>query len=305
MLKLAARLFLLLGLNALLGLGILYGHRVTLPGYEPWESDSVLLRMPSAETFDLAFLGASHAYLFTRFEQNARITTQALDRSLFNMALPTGGGVRPARLYFEEFLSRGNRCDTLVYFLDPFVLFSTGANDAHKFVYFEPLELRFLARLLRDGYPKGQIATYVRSKFTADWLLQHPEPLKRHPRGLTTEDVDPERIAMRMRTLYLDGVRRANFDRYREEFLRIARGCREEGIQLVVIVPPTLLGPEPGAEMMDGWMAKIAPELGISFHDLSGALPEPALYYNLDHLNTAGVKRFMENFVRPILDEAG
>ena len=59
MLKLVVRLALLLGINAMLGLGVLYVHAASLPAYAPWESDSILLRMPDDEDFDLVFLGAS------------------------------------------------------------------------------------------------------------------------------------------------------------------------------------------------------------------------------------------------------
>src|SRR5690606_36410579 len=107
-----------------------------------WETDARLLNMPSNASRDYVFLGSSHAYLLSRFRDNAEQTESILGGRVENLAMPSGGGLRPARLYLEEFLARGNRTREVIYFLDPFVFYSPGPNDQHKFVYFEPLQAR-------------------------------------------------------------------------------------------------------------------------------------------------------------------
>lgn len=294
----------LLALNGALALVLLSAHRSTLD-YAPWETDSVLLVMPEDKPFGLAILGASHGYLLSRFRENHQILQDTVNRRCFNMAMPTGGGLVPARLYLDTFYDRGNTAEQVVYFLDPFVFYSAGANDAHKFVYFEPFEPRFLWRLIREGYPPRRILTYVRAKFSYAWLTQEPAPLIAHPHALTPADVAPERIARRIETLYLEGRQEDIFQRYAPEFLRIAGRCRREGSRFVVIIPPTLLGPEPGAAHVLAWLAEKRAELGFELHNLVNAMPEPRYYYNLDHLNTAGVAHFCQVYLAPILDGSG
>jgi hypothetical protein len=235
----------------------------------------------------------------SRFEANHRILEEELGGKVFNMALPQGGGIRPARIYFEHFIGRGNRAATLIYFLDPFVLFCEGANERHKFVYFEPMKLPFLFRLLRDGYPPRRIFTYIRSKFTTSWFFQQPEPLRIQKKTLAGTTPSPEHIRLRIESLYEDGLSRRYFARYSRELARIAEHCREADMDLLVIVPPTLLGEEPGMAILETWLR----EQGLPFHNFVNAMPDPKWYYNLDHLNTEGVRHFLHVFVRPLLHE--
>ena len=166
----------LAAINVLLGLLVLQVHDGRLH-YTPWETDSVLLCMPEDTAYDLVVLGASHAYLLSRFEEHHAMMEETLGMRTFNMAMPSGGGVLPARLYLETFLERGNTARHAVYFLDPFVFFSPACNEAHKLVYFEPFQFRFFWKLLRNGYPVRRLFTYLQSKFTYAWLFQPAQPL--------------------------------------------------------------------------------------------------------------------------------
>lgn len=295
-----AKSLLLIMLNTAVGLVVLEVHDARLH-YERWQTDSILLAMPRASSFDAVFLGSSHAYLFSRFKENHAIVERELGMRVCNLALPTGGGLRPARFMLEYFFERGNTAKKVVYFLDPFVFFSTGANDAHKFVYFEPLQFSFLKKLAMDGYPLRSILTYIRSKFSYAWFFQEAQPLLGQTQTLEGEMIDPAKVKARMESLYGDGIREANFERYAREFVRIAEYCKARGAALYVIVPPTLLGPEPGTQRTFAWLEEQRKRFGFEVRDLCEAMPERKYYYNLDHLNTPGVERFMRDFVRPIL----
>ena len=291
---------LIMMVNVGAGLAVLALHDARLK-YTHWETDSVLLTTPRNTAFDVAFLGSSHAYLFSRLQKNHEVTERVLGLRLFNLGLPTGGGIRPARFMLENFHERGNTVKQVVYFLDPFVFFSTGANDSHKFIYFEPLQFPFLKKMILDRYPLRSILTYIRSKFTYDWFFQHAEPLEEQTYALDAQAVQEARIHARMDSLYGDGLREENFLRYAGEMKKIIDYCKANGMVLHVIVPPTLLGPEPGAARMFAWLEEQKKAGGLDVRDCSGALPDPKYYYNLDHLNTAGVERFMRDCVKPVL----
>lgn len=300
LLRLFGKITLLLALNAALGLAALHIHDARLR-YARWETDSILLTMPRNTAFGAAFLGSSHAYLFSRFQRNLEITKETLGTNTFNMAMPTGGGLRPAFFYLEEFFAQGNRADQVVYFLDPFVFYTTGSNDAHKFVYFEPLRWSFLRRMVEYGYPRGRILTYIQSKFGYAWWFQRPERLYEHPGTLAGQSIDPQKVKARFDSLYVDGLRQENFNRYAQDFLRIAECCRINHARFRVVIPPTLLRAEPGAAHMLEWLREHQAEGGYDVHNLVDSMPNPEWFYNLDHLNTRGVARFMQEFLKPIL----
>ena len=290
-----------LGVNAVLGVVLLYAHAATLTT-RPWETDSILLVMPEDGHEDLVFLGTSHAYVFSRFKEHHEMVEQCLDREVFNMALPQGGGITPARFYLETFFTAGNTTDQVVYFLDPFVLYSAGANDNHKFVYFEPFRLRFLAKLVANGYSYRRIISYVRSKFSGAWLLQKPEPLIHHIAPISEEHVSDERKAQRVASLYPNGLPETVFDTYTDEFERIVALCGENDTPLMVVIPPTLLGPEPGQETMMAWLHGLEQSDGIMVYDWVNVMPDRSKYYNLDHMNLGGIEAFMTEWLRPALD---
>jgi len=50
------------------------------------------------------------------------------------------------------------------------------------------------------------------------------------------------------------------------------------------------------------WLTPQADRGDFTLRDWSIAITDPALYYNLDHLNLAGVNRLMGDFLRPLLD---
>lgn len=288
-------------LNGLLALLVLYAHAATLTKV-PWETDSVLLTMPQSAHRDLVLLGTSRTYLFSRFEEHHAAMESALDRTVFNMALPQGGGVTPARFYLERYFEIGSTTDRVMYFLDPFVLYSEGANTNHKFVYFEPFQVRFFGKLVANGYPYRRIITYGRSKFSAAWLFQRPEPLVHHIAPIAEEEVTAERIALRLDSLYPDGTPGPVFESYTAEFERIVALCEANDTPLTVIVPPTLLGPEPGQEAMMSWLKGLVKEGRLDVYDWVNVMPDRTKYYNLDHMNLGGIETFMNGWLRPLLD---
>lgn len=303
MIRLAGRLILFGALNAVLAVAFLALHESTLHRAR-WETDSILLVMPEGEHRDVAILGTSHAYVISRFREHGEAAEAALGRSIFNMAIPQGGGITPARFYLESYFEDGNTLDDVVYFLDPFVFFTAGSSDSHKFVYFEPFRLRFFAKMVANGYNYQQIITYVRSKFSTFWIFQRPDPLVHHVRGYPSELVTPERIERRMLTLYPEGLRPEVFARFQPEFLKILALCQARGARLHVAVPPTLMGPETGHAEMMAWLQPLADRGEFTLHDWSNAIPSPERYYNLDHLNLSGVEQLMGELLRPVLDQS-
>jgi len=301
LLRLVWRCALFAVLNAALAVVVLKAHESTLH-YTRWETDSNLLIMPESEHRDVVILGTSHAYVCARFQEHQAATERELGRTVFNMAIAQGGGIKPARFYLETYFEQGNTAGHVLYLLDPFVFFTAGSNEKHRFVYMEPFRFHFLAKMIRNGYNYQQIVTYIRSKFRSQWLFQKPDLLIHHVRGYPPELVTPERIEKRMGTLYPDGLQDEVFERYQQEFLKIVALCKSRGAQMNVAVPPTLLGPETGHAAMMAWLEALRVRGDITLDDFSTAITDPQRYYNLDHLNLSGIEAFMGQYLRPVLD---
>lgn len=272
--------------------------------YEPWETDSVLEVMPHRTKYGAVILGTSHAYLLSRFRDNHAILERELGDHVFNMALPAAGGARPTRLLLEEFLARGNTADRLIYFIEPFVFFSPGDNDQHKFVYYEPLRPGFLLRLIRDGYPWQRVFTYVRSKFSLEWIGQRPEVMMRHDYQLSPP-IDPERVRKRLASLYLEGISNDTFNKYAQELRRIVETATGAGMRVYLLPPPTLIGHEPGMPQLEKFIEALADDHSFVYRDLTFSITEPRYYYDLDHLNTMGVEHLAGDLLLPIINGDG
>ncbi|MBI2424852.1 MAG: hypothetical protein HYV27_18630 [Candidatus Hydrogenedentes bacterium] len=290
--------------NAIAGLAFLVLHSAGLD-YATWETDSRLCMMPEGARHKAVVLGTSHAYVFSRLEPNHKHLEDAAGGPVVNLALPTGGGVWPARIYLEQYLAEGNRAEALIYFLEPFVLYNDAASTAHKFVYFEPFRFDFLLRLIREGYPPRRIFTYVRSKFSSDYVFQGPRQMDAFPWGLRPEHVTAEGIRKRMEMLYLEGRNPATFARYRAELEKILALAEAHHMRVRIVTPPTLLGHEPGQPAMEEALGTLAQRHAFVYRDFTDAMPDPALYYNLDHMNTPGVAHFCKELLGPFLAQAG
>jgi hypothetical protein len=286
-----------LAVNAVLALAVLMiadrAHH-----YEPWETDSLFEANPADEDYDLIILGTSRAYALSRFRDNHQYLEDTLDMNVLNLGLPTAGGVKPARCYFDHYLDAGVRPECVVYLIDPFVFYGVGPNEYHKFVYFERFDPGFLLRMAKAGMDWRRLLIYVRSKFTADWFFREAEPLIRHERKVSPP-VSDEAVAQRVKSLFLDGREEANFLRYADHFEAILARCKAAGIPVVVAYPPTLLGDDPAQTRMEKLLDDLEARYAFTRYDWANALRDPGLFYDLDHLNVWGVQRLVDDLLAP------
>lgn len=267
---------------------------------QPWETDSIFQGNRLEEEYGVVVMGTSRAYLLSRYEANQRALESGLGENVLNLALPAGGGIKPGFAYLSYCLDRGVKPKQLLLCLDPFVFFSRDCNENHKFVYFEAFRPGFFVTLVREGFPWRRLFVYVRNKFSLEWLLRTPAPLPRFD-GAMESAPGPDRIALRMDSLYLEGLEQETFERYAGYLDRILERCREEGIAVHVVTLPTQLGPERGQEALDAYLARLGERYVFTYDNWCGALPGAGLYYDLDHLNATGVERLVRELIAPRL----
>lgn len=300
--QLIIKAFLLALLNALLGLLVLAVNDSRYH-FQQYETDSILLSTPKNTHFDVVVLGTSRARLLTRVRCNLECLERELGRT-FGLAIPFGGGIVPERLFLDNFFSKGNEADTIVYFLDAFQLFAPQPNREHRFVYYEPLRLRFLWQMMRNGFPPERIFTYVQSKFTYRWFTQAPGEVGCIDRVLTPDRIDPETMKKRVDSLYFEGLSETYFRRYARDLECILDTARSHGSRVLIAFPPTLLGPQPGADRLKKELEALRNAYTFEFFDFTDAVTDINLYYDYDHLNGAGVEQFVTKHLKPALGKA-
>jgi len=298
------RKFLCHGIGLLaLNLGLAVVALATVGGardYAPWQTDSIFEGNDLREPYDIIVLGTSRAYALSRFRLHHEYLEDALGANVLNAALPTGGGIKPAAAYLEELLASGVRPECVLLALDPFVLYNIGSNEHHPFVEQEPFRWSFWLRLASMGFEWRRLAAYPRSKFGRSWLQREAAPLIGHARSV--DAIDREIVERRMQSLYVDGVQPSVFERYADYVNRIAETCREADARLEIVFLPTLLGHEPGhARTLERASLLAQSSARVRVHDWTNVLRDRTLFYDLDHLNTRGVRWLADERLAPLL----
>ena len=212
--RLIQKLILFGVLNACIAAALLAATEARFSSFTQYETDSVLLSTPKHTHFDLLVMGTSRAHLLTRIKCNWESLERELDSTVFNIAVPFGGGILPEKMYLTHFYQQGNSADTIVYFLDAFTLFSPQPNLEHKFVHYEPFRPRFLLQLLQNNIPLERIFIYLESKFSYRWFTQTPGVFECDNFSITDDEIDADRIRRRNESLYFEGLNETYFDQY-------------------------------------------------------------------------------------------
>mgnify|MGYP001481415405 CR=1 FL=1 len=269
--------------------------------YASWKTDSVLLAMPHDREFHVLVMGASHAQFLSRYKAHHEVLESEWGGPVANIALPTGGGLVPNYLMMQTFYERGNRADVLLYVLDPFVFFADQVNGSHPFVYNEPFQFGFFIKALRAGVPPKRLFIYIQSKFCYDWFFKKPEPLPWRKDFLTEANLDDvARMDRRRATLYPEGMDSSRFEKYAETFRSIVDLAQAHGTRIICVIPPSLLGPEQGADKVCGSLDALQARSKLRYYDWSNELTDPRYFFDYDHLNLDGVRQFAE-LLRPVL----
>jgi len=269
--------------------------------FQQWETDSILYVTPKNESYDFVSLGTSRARVFSEFKDNHDFVVRELGMKFLNLAIPFGGGILPEKMFLKHFFDRGNKTKAVVFFLDPFMMFSDGSNKYHRFVYYEPFRPRFLLELFRNGIPIQHIITYVRSKFGSYWFVRARVVKERDPRVAERKDTDIEMERKRIDGLYPDGLDEGVFKRYCKDLLEILGMAKNHGARMMIIFAPTLLGPEPGARWVTKFLDTCKTDYAFEVYDYTNMIQDYGYFADHDHLNSRGFEFFVKQYLEPIL----
>jgi hypothetical protein len=269
---------------------------------ENWETESVFMGTPRDRHYDMAFMGTSHGKIYSRSGNHQRVE-EILGKKMFNLS-KGGGGVLAELVFLENFYERGNKADEIVYFVDAWPLSSRRWNEDLFYLVDEPFKLEVLPRLIARRVSAEVLLNYYKSKFSINgWFTIKPDRDRSGQRRVI-KNYSPELVAERLQFLYPDGVKPEVFERYAKRLAQIVELAQSRGARVTFVLPPTLLGEEPGSKAIAALMSDFKAKYGVAGYDFSRAIPDHSLYYDVDHLNTDGVVAFTKAYLKPALLEA-
>lgn len=267
-----------------------------------WNTESNGLIMPRGRDVGMLMLGTSHGRTFSRFSNHQRVE-KLLGCDIVNLSRGGGAGVVPMLMDLKWFFDLGNRAKVVVYFIDPWVLYSSTWNENNFSLncYFfkeEPFSFDYALRVLKSG-GKRAVAKYVREKLRIEWLFYKAvsEPIDNGQVKFRDYDL----IKRRMAALYDESLSEENFRKYSASLEELVEITTSHGSRLVFVIPPTLLTKEPGQDRLISFLEYLKSKYAISLFDFSESISDCKLYSDHDHLNTQGLIVFTKKYLHPAL----
>lgn len=290
-------------LNAVLAtlvLAYLFAARPKAPEI-PWASESNIPSIPRNAEVELLVLGTSHGRELTK-DGNHRVVEGILGKPFLNLSKADGAGVLPMELYLDLFHVRGNRARCILYFLDPFVLYSSQWNEKNPFAKNEPFGWDLTWGLVRLRFSSEAIIPYFQYKFTANWLGKLEDGADaRDANPDSLSEVDPRAVTWRLANLYPKGLDLDLKKRYVDHLEILAAAAERQGSRFIIALPPTLLGPQPGTDELERDLRAMRERVAFEYVDFNAAIGDASLFYDHDHLNTRGIALFTRDYLKPFL----
>lgn len=259
---------------------------------------------------DWVVLGASHAMQLDFGGFNARLE-EATGRRVLNLGSP-GTGPLYNRFVLEAFL-RERRAGGVLYVVDSFALRSRAWNEERfadakllRRTPFDPALARRLCEYARDeGVDPRAVLDYLsgfskinnRERFQADaWEGEAQFGRVSRPSKAA--------VAKRIAYLYPGKAEPEALGRYLDQLAAIVGLARGAGMAVVVVktpVPPLYREALPDEAAFDAALAARLGALGVAYHDYSATIADARYYFDTDHLNRAGLEKFLEQDLKALL----
>ena len=175
-----------------------------------WQTDYDVFTIPNNQTYQFVILGTSHSQNFTRFN-NQHIVEKTLREHFYNLSQPNAGPLME-KIYLQYFLNKGNKTNTVIYFIDPQVFYTDLDNENYDVLplYGEwnfPLEYL----LIQNNIGFATQLSYFKAYMSLKWFIKYPRP------NAPDTDIykpnatlDKERLSM----MYPSGVNETTFNHY-------------------------------------------------------------------------------------------
>ena len=260
-------------------------------------TNSSLFTIPSGNMYDFVILGTSRVAVFSGGDSHASVES-ILGMKFFSFAKPSAG-VLPEKIYLSYFFHQHNQTKNIVYFLDPFVMYSSYRNEQYPFDE-EPYRNFVLLSMIQNHFNWDIISGYIKSNLD---LRRSPKPRPAYVCGTkSVVSFDKSKLPNEISQIYFNGFDRSRFDEYATDLVDMVNIAKKNNAHMVFIIPPYLWWQQdPGRKHLLDLLEKYKKLYDIDFYDLSNPDEDLSMYADYDHLTCKGVQHFTEKFLKPIL----
>lgn len=264
--------------------------------------------------YDIVLLGSSHGAHIDEV-----IVGNLLKKNVKNIA-QNAAGIIPQYIRLTCFFQSRNTTKRIVYFLDPFVLYSSRWNEDDYILKYEGIEYHYFINLLKNGVSSNVIFDYLIDRLTTyshDFINRTVIPQKKvisqEKTANTTTKKDAEKkeksteelesaIKVQLDIYYNEGLNMEKFIKYSNILTKMILLGQKNNAKVTIIIPPGLLGKVPGTENVIKLLEKYKKDYSIKYYDFASEMQEQKFYYDIDHLTSDGVKYFTKHYLLKILN---
>lgn len=277
--------------------------------------------VPRNEKYDFLLMGTSHTQVFYN-----HIVEKIVLKKMKNIS--TGAaGVVPEKIMLSCFFEAKNTTNQVVYFLDPWILYSSRWNEDNYILQQEGIEYSYLYKLIENKVSTKVVFNYFRDKLIDNYenfmrgLLARPatSPLveivkrKENPPEIelaieekkTPEEqrnLDQAEDQQRLGILYNEGLNDKNFLRYSKHLEQTILLSKKNNATISFVIPPTLMGKMPGHDNAIKLLSELKKKYKIEYFDFALEMQDQEFYWDREHLTEKGVEYFTKNYLKKILD---
>lgn len=259
-------------------------------------------------------LGASHALPLEYQDMRAEVE-ERLGRPVRVLATP-GGGVLPNAVILDYYLREHgtDHLGAVAYLVDSFAFYDDEWNEVRledqALWQKAPLDPQLIVALSRSVAAHDVAPSVLFAYVSGFSKLNDPTGWLREDRW-DDEDAFDDRYqpsavqdGARIDFLYPGEIEQATFDRYAGIFAGLLERLEADGVDVLAIKPPLrddFRERLPQEDAFDTRIRSLVEAHGAAWHDLADLGYGAELYYDPDHLNREGVRRFLDDALVDLL----
>jgi len=270
-------------------------------GFNNSETENNLLWLGKEGSYDVLFMGISHARNFSR-NTNQVLVESILQKQTANIGIGGGScGANEQLFYLDYFYYLKNETKQVIYVLSPPMMYSRTLPIATNTFDEEPFKFDFFSRYLffNSRNKSERIASYLQSKFSKDWFELKSFSLDKMHNSLT--QIDSTEVARGQLLAYGNTLSTEELNYNKEVVERTVKLANDNNTEVILIIPPALFGKWPGHDSVADFGKNMAKHNMVRFYDCSETVLNPQFYYDHHHLNPSGVEYFTKEILKPIL----
>ncbi|MBI2613554.1 MAG: hypothetical protein HYW62_02185 [Candidatus Levybacteria bacterium] len=289
---------------------------------------------PRNGEYDFLLMGTSHTQVFYD-----HIVEKIIQKKMKNLA--TGAaGVVPEKIFLTCFFEANNKTNQVIYFLDPWALYSSRWNEDNYILQQEGIEYSYLSKLIENKVSTKVVFNYFRDKLTdnSDKFMREllmpktisPEKIKpvenlqpdnkeipsedsakveagKREARMAQKTPEEQQLAnqaedkQRLEISYNEGLSDKNFSKYSKHVEQIILLAKKNDAAISFIIPPTLMGEMPGHDNVIKLLSELKKKYKTEYFDFALEMQKQEFYWDREHLNVKGVEYFTQNYLKDLV----